>query len=72
MLADIPVQAAEPTLVFHAAAARHEHDMIGSVFQFQGVHARLEELYAVYLAILEPVQRIAKLLLLVTEQVFMS
>ncbi len=72
VLADIPVEAFEASAVFYPVATRHEHDMIGLAVQLQCGHARLEELDAVYLSLLELVERTAERPLLVAELVFIS
>lgn len=66
--ADIPVEPLETLPVFYPVAAWHEHDMVRLLFQLQGGHAGLEELDAVYLAILEPVKRTAERTLLIVKQ----
>lgn len=68
VFADVPVKPFEPLTIFYPVAARHEHDMVRLLFQLQGGHAGLEELDAVYLAILEPVKRTAERTLLIVKQ----
>lgn len=67
---DIPVEASEPPDILYIAAARHEHDMIGSTVRLQCRHARLEKLDTVYLALLELIDRTAESPLLLAEQIF--
>ena len=68
-LADIPVEPLETAHILALVTARHEHDMIGLVLRLKGVHARLEEPDAVYLAVLEAVEVAAESPLFPVEQV---
>lgn len=69
VFADVPVETLEATGILELVAARHEHDMIGLAVRLQGGHARLEELDAMYLALLELIERTAERPLFIVEQV---
>jgi hypothetical protein len=72
VLSDVPVEPFEPLTVFYPVATRHEHYMVRSLFQLQGIHTRFKELDSVYISLFELVDGMAESPLFIIEQRIVS